>query len=150
MFGKDVTPNVHKLVKDYVLLDNVYCNGEVSESGHQWCDAAYCTDFVERAWVNSYSGRGEPDADDRLTASPAGYLWDNCARHGVSYYSYGEFSSFTATPNRAPVYTGEGSLQGHCNERYGAAEWNKRDTECAGYFIDDLHRPRRRAFGRAS
>jgi YVTN family beta-propeller protein len=140
MFGRDITPNVHKLVNDYALLDNVYCNGEVSESGHQWCDAAYATDFVERAWINSYSGKDEPDADDRLTASPAGYLWDNCRRHGLTYYSYGEFSLFHSSPKTAPIYDGEGTLSGHCNQAYGLLAWEDRDTLRSKIFVDDLHK----------
>src|SRR5205814_9139889 len=30
MYGDDVTPNHHQLARDYVLLDNLYCNSEVS------------------------------------------------------------------------------------------------------------------------
>jgi len=141
LFGKDVTPNAHALTQRFVQFDNLYCNGEVSEDGHQWCDAAYCTDFTEKAWVNSYAGKGEPDADDRLTASPAGYLWDNCRAHGVSYYSYGEQSSFHSDPDTPPVFTGQSGLNGH-----GSLEWAKytgdggfgRDYEKVQVFIDDL------------
>src|SRR5438067_11101443 len=120
MFGEDATPNAHRLAREYVLLDNLYCSGEVSEDGHQWCDAAYATDFVERAWVNSYSDRGEPEADERLTASPAGYLWDICAHHGLSYYSYGEFSSFKSSPKSPPIFEGVPSLKTH-----SSVEWSK-------------------------
>ena len=38
MYGENVTPNHHQLARDYVLLDNFYCNGEVSVDGHDWCD----------------------------------------------------------------------------------------------------------------
>ena len=31
MFGEEVTPNHHKLANEYVLLDNLYCNGHVSQ-----------------------------------------------------------------------------------------------------------------------
>jgi hypothetical protein len=34
MFGRDVTPNHHKLAEEFVLLDNLYCNGQVSRDGH--------------------------------------------------------------------------------------------------------------------
>ena len=138
MFGSDVTPNVHKLVKDYILLDNLYCSGEVSENGHEWCDSAYATDFIQRAWVQTYSGRDEPDSDDSLTASPAGYLWDNCARHGLTYYSYGEQASFKSSPTTL-IFTGEGTLRGHSNPAYGFLAWEARDTERAKYFIQGLH-----------
>ncbi len=118
IFGSNVTPNAHALAAHYVLLDNLYCNGEVSEDGHKWCDAAYATDFIEKAWPSSYSDRGEPDADERLTDSPAGYLWDNCAPAGLTYRSYGEVADFKSTPNAPPVFTGDKGLSGHVN-----ADW---------------------------
>jgi len=63
------------LARRLVTIDNLYCDGEVSEDGHQWSNAAYATDFTEKAWTNSYNYRGEPDADEGLVSSPAGYLW---------------------------------------------------------------------------
>ncbi len=139
LFGQNVTPNVHALASHYVLLDNLYCNGEVSEDGHKWCDAAYATDFIERSWPSSYSGRGEPDGDDRVADSPAGQIWDNCARHGLTYRSYGEAADFTSTPNAPPVFEGDKGLIGHVN-----TEWSKfpfgvgRDTQRAALFLGEL------------
>ena len=69
MFGKDVTPNGHALAQEFTLFDNLYCSGEVSEDGHEWCNAAYATDFTEKAWISSYAGRGEPEADERLAVT---------------------------------------------------------------------------------
>ena len=140
VFGEQVTPNAHALAEHYVLLDNLYANGEVSEDGHKWCDAAYATDFIEKAWPNSYSDRGEPDADERLTDSPAGALWDNCRKHGVTYRSYGEAADFTSTPDAPPVFTGDKGLAGHVN-----TEWAKfpfgvgRDTQRAAIFLKELN-----------
>ena len=140
IFGATVTPNAHALASQYVLLDNLYCNGEVSEDGHRWCDAAYATDFVERAWPNNYSGRGEPDADDRLTVSPAGNLWDNCRRHGVSYYAYGEEAEFRSTPNAPPAFNGDKGLAGHASVDFGKLGWFSppRDLGRAAIFRRDL------------
>ena len=143
LFGQAVTPNAHALASHYVLLDNLYCNGEVSEDGHKWCDAAYATDFTERAWPNSYSGRGEPDADDRLTESPAGYLWDLCAKHGVTFQSYGEEADFTATPNSPPVFTGQSGLKGHASAAWAALSFDRHDTERSALFLSDLHKAER-------
>lgn len=136
MFGKKVTPNAHALASKFVLLDNTYCSGEVSEDGHQWCNAAYATHFTERAWENSYSGHSEPDADERLTASPAGYLWDKCRKKGLDYYSYGEFASFRSTPDHAPEYNGTPGLDGHASLAWSQA--GDRDTDRLKVFLDDL------------
>lgn len=136
LFGEKVTPNAHKIAREWTLLDNLYCNGEVSQDGHRWCDSAYDTDFNERAWVLSYSQRHEPDADERLDVSPAGFLWDNCAYHGKSFYSYGENADFKSSPTSAPVFDGDKGLKGHAS-----AEWvwkDHRDYELADIFIHDL------------
>jgi YVTN family beta-propeller protein len=137
LFGKDVTPNAHELANQTVILDNLYVNGEVSEDGHQWSNAAYATNFTEKAWPSSYSGRGEPEADEKLTASPAGYLWDNCRKHGVTFESYGEFAGFWANKGQAPHFVGVKGLENHFSK-----EWQKgaRDPDRVSYFIDDLRR----------
>ena len=36
MFPRNVTPSHHKLAEQFVLLDNMYCNGQVSRDGHPW------------------------------------------------------------------------------------------------------------------
>ena len=46
MFGREVTPNHHKLAEEFVLLDNLYCNGQVSRDGHPWSTMAYNTDYI--------------------------------------------------------------------------------------------------------
>ncbi len=58
LFGDKVTPNHHKLARQFVLLDNFYVDGEVSADGHQWSMGAYATDFVEKVWPQNY--RGDP------------------------------------------------------------------------------------------
>jgi hypothetical protein len=140
MFGEDVTPNAHALARRLVTLDNLYCDGEVSEDGHQWSDAAYATDFNEKSWTNSYSTRSEPKADERLEASPAGYLWDNCERHHLTYRSYGEMASFTSSPDHEPEVKAVGSLKGHVSLEYLKAKREKgsRDTAKAAVFIKEL------------
>jgi YVTN family beta-propeller protein len=141
LFGEAVTPNAHKIAQQTVLLDNLFVNGEVSEDGHQWCNATYATDFIEKAWENRYSGRGEPDADGRLTESPGGYLWDDCARHGLTYRTYGEFAGFHSSKDSPPVFTGDGSLEGHASEAWSkiSAFQGGRDNGRADVFVDELH-----------
>ncbi|NOS70933.1 MAG: beta-propeller fold lactonase family protein [Verrucomicrobia bacterium] len=120
MFGEDVTPNHHQLARDYVLLDNLYCNGEVSVDGHSWCDAAIATDFNQRSWIMSYSRHGRLPGNEEMETPSAGYLWDLCQRHGVSYKNYGEGAQRVAAVNRGK-WTGE------------------RDMDKVQNWIDDLH-----------
>jgi YVTN family beta-propeller protein len=96
VFGEKITPNQHKMVKDFVLLDNTYCAGILSADGHQWSTTAFGTDYLERSfagWPRSYpDGMGENEAD-ALAYAPTGFLWDNAAAHGVTQRNYGEFAA---------------------------------------------------------
>jgi hypothetical protein len=105
MYGADVTPNEHKLALQFGVLDNFYDSGEVSGDGHLWSTAAITSDYNEKTWQIAYRGKErtydfqgtvageypldhkEADIDDPST----GFLWDNLARHGVSYRDYGEY-----------------------------------------------------------
>ena len=143
LFPRKVTPNAHALTQRFVTLDNIYCNGEVSEDGHQWCDAAYATDFTEKAWVNRYSKRGQPELEDKLVASPAGYIWDNCARHGVTYRSYGEGKIADSTPEAEPKFALSGLLKGHVSKEWPRAFAQMRDHQRVDIFIKELHEAER-------
>ncbi len=94
LFGKNITPNHHKMAQDFVLLDNFYVDAEVSADGHEWTMGAYATDYLEKTWPTSYGGRGgsyDGEGHREIANNKDGYLWNNCARHGVSFRSYGEF-----------------------------------------------------------
>lgn len=95
IFGERVTPNQHQLAREFVLLDNTYCAGILSADGHQWSTSAIGTDYLEKSfagWPRSYpDGMGE-DENDALAYSPAGFLWDNALRQGVSIWNLGEFA----------------------------------------------------------
>jgi YVTN family beta-propeller protein len=94
LFGEHVTPNQHALVKEFVLLDNIYCDGEVSMDGHNWTMGAYATDYLEKHWPTNYGGRGgryDGEGNREIANNKNGFCWDNCKRNGVSFRSYGEF-----------------------------------------------------------
>jgi YVTN family beta-propeller protein len=88
LYGRDVTPNHHAIAEHFVLLDNLYCNGEVSQDGHPWSTAAYATDFGQRAWTLSYSKHG--NVNSRLTEEQTHpYIWELAKEKGLSTYSFG-------------------------------------------------------------
>jgi YVTN family beta-propeller protein len=94
IFGKKVTPNQHKMAREFVLLDNTYCSGILSAEGHQWSTTAFSTDYVERSfagWPRSYPDGMGQDEIDALAYASSGFLWDNALRHGVSMWNFGEF-----------------------------------------------------------
>jgi len=97
VFGGRVTPNEHKLVHDFALLDNTYCSGILSADGHQWADSALATDYMEKSFAGfarSYpaGGCGE-EGRDALAYSPAGFVWDNALAHGKTLRDFGEFTT---------------------------------------------------------
>ncbi len=100
IFGAKVTPNHHQLARDYVLLDNLYSNSEVSVDGHSWTDAAIATDFNQRSWIMSYSRHGKLAGNEEMETPANGYLWDLCRRHGVSFKNYGEGAQRVPSANR--------------------------------------------------
>ncbi len=88
LFGRDVSPNHHAIAEQFVLLDNLYCNGEVSQDGHPWSTAAYATDFNERAWTLTYSRHG--NVDSRATEEQSHpYLWEMVQQKGLTALSFG-------------------------------------------------------------
>jgi YVTN family beta-propeller protein len=95
LFGKNITPNQHKLAGEFVLLDNFYVDGEVSADGHNWSTAANANDYLEKTWPTSYGGRGggyDAEGNREVSNPDRGFIWDYCKRAGISYRTYGEFT----------------------------------------------------------
>jgi DNA-binding beta-propeller fold protein YncE len=107
MYGAEITPNLHKLVLQFGVLDNFYDSAEVSGDGHVWSNTAIGTSYLERTWQLSYRGRERgydyegvvsqgipleqriPDVNE----PESGYIWGNLAKHGKTLYHFGEFIS---------------------------------------------------------
>jgi hypothetical protein len=105
MYGEDITPNQHRLARQFGVLDNFYDSGDVSGDGHVWSTSASISDYVAKTWPiayrsseHSYDSEGTllrgisaedevPDAGEPT----GGYLWKNFASHGISYRHYGEY-----------------------------------------------------------
>jgi DNA-binding beta-propeller fold protein YncE len=145
LFPERVTPNMHALARDFVLLDNFYVDGEVSADGHEWSMAAYATDFVEKTWPLGYghnqSGKFPyPSEGNFPVAVPAGgYLWDRAREGGVSYRSYGEFVTpgpKTTDPGRSRVK----ALDGHYDPWYRGFDLGYADVKRAQRFVSELKR----------
>ncbi len=133
LFGEKITPNQHSLVKNFVLLDNFYVDGEVSADGHNWSMGAYATDYLEKNWVTSYGGRGgEYDAEGtRKVANNKGdFIWGNCKKAGVSYRTYGEFADDYKA--NLPV------LENHLCTYFTSWDQKVRDTTRVGQWKKDF------------
>lgn len=99
-FGAQITPNIHKLAKQFVTLDNLYTDAEISAQGHSWSTAAIANDYTEKNWLANYSGRNRGydfEGGNSAAYPKAGFLWNNAQRAGVSYRDYGEYANYDAT-----------------------------------------------------
>lgn len=100
IFGEEVTPNHHKLAREFILLDNFYCSGVLSADGHSWANAAYATDYLEKQFgqfTRSYPYEGS----DPLAFPTTGFLWDNALASKKSFRNYGEFVKSAYEPKGA-------------------------------------------------
>lgn len=133
MYGQAVTPNAHKLVLQFGVLDNFYDSAEVSGDGHVWSNAAIGTDYLERTWQQNYRGRQRTYDYEGVVADgypllqhipdveepKSGYIWGDMASHGRTTYNFGEYissvfcgdkqSHVTADPRAGAMSGGERS-----------------------------------------
>jgi YVTN family beta-propeller protein len=58
MFGEPITPNQHRLARDFVTFDRFFDSGETSGYGWNWSTAARTNDATEKMQPVSYAGRG--------------------------------------------------------------------------------------------
>ncbi len=139
LFPERVTPNLHQIARQFVLLDNFYVDAEVSADGHEWSMGAYATDFVKKTWPLSYGHNGSgkfpyPSEGNFPVAFPAlGYLWDRALAAGVSYRSYGEFVQNNGT-TRMPA------LRSHFDPQFHGWDLDYADVKRAARFIAELNR----------
>ncbi|MCE9610166.1 MAG: beta-propeller fold lactonase family protein [Chthoniobacter sp.] len=94
-FGEKFTPNQHALAREFVLLDNTYCNSVQSADGHQWTDSGIANEYTERQVVSgfprSYGGGKAEDGSDALTWASSGFIWDHVTKAGKTFRNFGEW-----------------------------------------------------------
>ena len=144
LFGEKITPNHHKLAREFVLLDNFYVNSDVSADGHNWSIAAIAPDYVQKLWPNSYAKRRDLydyEGQEPTAHPPAGYLWSNAAAAGISMRNYGYFVNNRPQPGpggeqisgvRDPV------LARATNVHYRGFDLAYPDVDRARVFLKDL------------
>ncbi len=144
LFKENVSPNHHKLAREFALFDNFYVNSDVSADGHNWSTSAIANDFVVKMWPSNYAGRnpnygfegGEPAA-----YPPAGYLWTNAAAAGVSMRNYGYWVENKKEPGPDGVQIDkvlDPALAKVTNLKYRSFDTDYPDVKRAQTFLDDL------------
>ena len=133
--AQTVTPNHHALANNWVLFDNLYCDGEVSVDGHSWSNSAIATDYNEKMWPAQYGGHSKSTRASAY-APTAGHLWDLAAKKGLTYRSYGEYASRSSDGTTMDAAPGVGGLLGHVSPKFKLP--GMRDTDNVRVFFEEL------------
>jgi len=101
-----IAPNHRAIAERWAFSDNFYADADVSVDGHHWLVGSYPNAWTESSLLAAYS---KQDKDFRLGTAPGrllfagssssvhpeeqlegGTIWHHFARHGVSFYNFGE------------------------------------------------------------
>src|SRR5207249_8404273 len=75
IYPQFVSPNHHALARQFVLLDNFYCNGVNSADGHSWSTEGNNTDHLEESFggfSRSYTFGDDAQRPHRRTTDASG------------------------------------------------------------------------------
>jgi YVTN family beta-propeller protein len=133
-FADEVTPNQHKLVRQFPLVDNFYDSGQLSADGHQWVVQGDSPDYLEKAF-GGFTRSYPSQAGDALAYLPSGFLWENAARHGKTVRDYGEYAS---SLGKGLTSTDVPSLQPYVVPNYPGFDPSFPDVGRAQIFLNDL------------
>ena len=97
----NITPNHHKLAKQFSLSDNFYCDSDASIHGHHWMMGVIPNEWVEANssteksadYFSTAPGRrfpGSTGSMDPEDYAEIGGLWEALDRKGISYYNFGQ------------------------------------------------------------
>ena len=100
MDGQPITPNQHKIARQFVDLDNLYADTTTSDDGHLFTSSGYQSDYELRGTEANNGPSPRPfDLIYPQAAPPQGFIFDQFARAGVSFFNYGEAVSGTLIPD---------------------------------------------------
>ena len=97
----NVTPNHHKIAKQFSLSDNFYCDSDASIHGHHWMMGVIPNEWVEANsstekkadYFSTAPGRrfpGSTGSMDPEDYGEIGGLWEALDRKKISYYNFGQ------------------------------------------------------------
>jgi len=135
LFGEQITPNHHAIANQWVLFDNLYCDGEVSVDGHSWSNSAIATDYNEKMWPAQYGGHSRTTISGAYVPA-AGHLWDLAAKKGLTYRSYGEYAARSSDGTTMDAAPGVGGLLNHVSPKFKLP--GMRDTDNVRVFFSEL------------
>jgi YVTN family beta-propeller protein len=143
-FPERVTPNHHKLAREFVLLDNFYVNAEVSADGLYWAMAAIAPDYVQKLWPNRCARHQDHQdffGEEPAATPPAWYIWTNARAAGISMRNYGYWVTNKVKLGSDGVQVesvNDPVLRPITNLRYRGFDTDYPDVERAKVFLNDL------------
>lgn len=137
-----VTPNHHKVAKQFALSDNFYCDSDASIHGHHWMMGVIPNEWVEAnsdvskttKLFSKASGRrfpGSTGSMDPEDFAEIGGLWEALERQKVSFYNFGQANE-TAHVREEWMDTATGAAHGVMVPMQKAL-YNKTDHNFAGF-----------------
>ncbi len=144
LFGEAITPNLHKIAREFVLLDNFYVNADVSADGHNWSASAIAPPYVQRMWPNSYGGRRnhyDYEGMERAAMPPAGRIWNNALQKGLTIRNFGWWvENLKPRPASGPLVekTRDPQLAPYTNMNYRGFDLDYPDVEREQVFAEEL------------
>ena len=96
--GQTVTPNIHRLGRQFALSQNFYSDGEASIQGHHWTAEGNSTDYTEKSYLHYYSSRNHPfDPTAPIVYPRCGAVFQQLASKGKTFRNFGELVGLTTT-----------------------------------------------------
>ncbi len=89
-FGASITPIQHYLANEFITLDNLYVDGEVSTTGHSFTTSGYASPYLQLLTSLDYSGRLDASSSFVLGGFSPYYIWDALGAQNIKYRVYGE------------------------------------------------------------
>ncbi|MFM2117481.1 MAG: hypothetical protein RL316_671 [Bacteroidota bacterium] len=101
LYNVNVTPNHHKLAKQFSFSDNFYCDSDASIHGHHWMMGVIPNEWVETNSNTSKTAKlfseapgrrfpGSTGSMDPEDFAETGGLWEALERSGIEFYNFGE------------------------------------------------------------
>ena len=102
IFPEYVTPNHHRLAREFVNCDNFYVEGDISVMGHMWATFLNLNDHMEKAF---FAGGNYPVPDvDPASRTPEGTIFEKILDNGLEFRSYGQFIGMAGDLERMAPY----------------------------------------------
>jgi len=107
IFGRQITPNFHRISNNFVTLDNFFDSGEVSGNGWPWSTAARETDWNEKTIPMNYTfavnrGNAPYDAEGQNNNVDVGYVGSTPDATITARQESAGGYDYTATGNALP------------------------------------------------